>query len=410
MRLLSSLAAAVLPVLVASANPSADVYLFPKPSTEIASDVPSIPKEVARHVFLQRTSRQRYGSDLRDLPSSIDSETAITHIARFGKSPAPLFASQQQQDASQLVVILEGATLEQSRRLQRDIGNNAAFAISDPPSATANNNLLSLFRSMGIASPRQCDLASAINPLNSDCWTGSSSVVKYDLQKTPETLDALLSNLDRLNNLVSEGLLEVLLLVLPESSRNSKTNHWSATAAAELRCRRDTEAVLSDAGIFKTDIPKVAAGKPASTAPKQRIPKCFPSLNSCRNQTNSCSGHGECVDKYAVGGGSGNNSVSAADSDSPARCFVCQCRASEVERPADARTKGRRTVHWGGAMCQKEDVSVQFWLLAGFTIVMIGVVSGAISLLYSVGEEKLPGVIGAGVSRSKEKRVIIGGA
>jgi 1,4-dihydroxy-2-naphthoate octaprenyltransferase len=52
-------------------------------------------------------------------------------------------------------------------------------------------------------------------------------------------------------------------------------------------------------------------------------------------------------------------------------------------------------------MCQKEDISVQFWLIAGFTIMIVGVTAFAIGLLYSVGEETLPGVIGAGVSRSK---------
>lgn len=156
--------------------------------------------------------------------------------------------------------------------------------------------------------------------------------------------------------------------------------------------------MLSDAAFFKADAPD---SKPAPTnTPKPRIPKCFTSLNACRNQTNSCSGHGECVDKYALGGGSGNDTALATD-DSPARCFVCMCRATEVERPANSTIKGSKKIYWGGAMCQKEDVSVEFWLLAGFTIVMIGVVSGAIGLLYSVGEEKLPGVIGAGVSRSK---------
>jgi 1,4-dihydroxy-2-naphthoate octaprenyltransferase len=53
-------------------------------------------------------------------------------------------------------------------------------------------------------------------------------------------------------------------------------------------------------------------------------------------------------------------------------------------------------------MCQKKDVSVPFWLLAGFTIGIIGVVTFAIGLLYSIGEEKLPGVIGAGVSRGSK--------
>lgn len=47
------------------------------------------------------------------------------------------------------------------------------------------------------------------------------------------------------------------------------------------------------------------------------------------------------------------------------------------------------------------DVSVPFWLFAGFTLLMIGVLSLSIGLLFSVGEEKMPGVLGAGVSRSK---------
>jgi 1,4-dihydroxy-2-naphthoate octaprenyltransferase len=46
-------------------------------------------------------------------------------------------------------------------------------------------------------------------------------------------------------------------------------------------------------------------------------------------------------------------------------------------------------------------VSVPFWLFFGFTVIMVGILSMSIGLLYSIGEEKLPGVIGAGVSRSK---------
>ncbi len=42
-----------------------------------------------------------------------------------------------------------------------------------------------------------------------------------------------------------------------------------------------------------------------------------------------------------------------------------------------------------------------FWLIVGFTVTIIGAISFAIGLLFSVGEERLPGVIGAGVSKSK---------
>jgi hypothetical protein len=109
-------------------------------------------------------------------------------------------------------------------------------------------------------------------------------------------------------------------------------------------------------------------------------------------QTNSCSGHGECANKF---GGNSTSSTSAAS------CFACVCKATVVERGEGALTKGRLTTHWGGNMCQKEDISVEFWLIAGFTVTIVGAVTFAIGLLFSVGEEKLPGVIGAGVSRSK---------
>jgi hypothetical protein len=131
-----------------------------------------------------QTSRQRYGSDLRDIPNSIDTETAVDYIARFGKNPAPLFTHSETTGASQLVVIIEGAAAEQSSQLKEKLGQHAAFTISDPPSAAANNDLMALFHNLGIAAPaEQCRLPAIINPFLDACWTGSSSVVKYDLRK-----------------------------------------------------------------------------------------------------------------------------------------------------------------------------------------------------------------------------------
>lgn len=221
--------------------------------------------------------------------------------------------------------------------------------------------------------------------------------------QAPKTVDTLFDNLSRLEKFVKDGDLEVLLAVLPESSRSSKLNHWSAAAAgaSDLRRRRDAETVISD----QEDTTTHATAKPAAAGPgssnpaaaaarrSKPLPQCFASANSCMTQTNSCSGHGECVNKYASGG---NATTSAA-----ASCFACVCKATAIERRDGSDAKGRKTVHWGGNMCQKEDVSVPFWLIAGFTVTIVGAVSFAIGLLFSVGEEQLPGVIGAGVSRSK---------
>lgn len=127
------------------------------------------------------------------------------------------------------------------------------------------------------------------------------------------------------------------------------------------------------------------------------IPACFQSFNSCMAATNSCSEHGTCIDKYASNsGGDGDDVSKHANAGS---CFACHC-LSTLNRPEDA-LGGMSTTHWAGNMCQKKDVSVPFWLITGFTVAIVGAVSFAIGMLFNVGEEKLPGVIGAGVSRTK---------
>jgi len=54
--------------------------------------------------------------------------------------------------------------------------------------------------------------------------------------------------------------------------------------------------------------------------------------------------------------------------------------------------------YWGGPACQKKDISVQFWLFVGSGIILAFLVSAGIGMLYSMGSEELPSVIGAGVS------------
>ncbi|KAF2859070.1 hypothetical protein K470DRAFT_259239 [Piedraia hortae CBS 480.64] len=97
---------------------------------------------------------------------------------------------------------------------------------------------------------------------------------------------------------------------------------------------------------------------------------CFASIEACEKDTGSCSGHGNCI-QSAPG------------------CFACKCAAKK---------DGKRTTYWAGTKCDKVDVSVQFWLIALFTVGLIGVISFAIGEVYALGNEKLPSVIGAGVA------------
>lgn len=63
-----------------------------------------------------------------------------------------------------------------------------------------------------------------------------------------------------------------------------------------------------------------------------------------------------------------------------------------------------QTTYWGGPACQKRDVSVQFWLIALFSVGMVGLISFAVGQVWSMGDEELPSVIGAGVSGPVARR------
>ncbi|KAK3342045.1 hypothetical protein B0T25DRAFT_559851 [Lasiosphaeria hispida] len=403
MRFIAGVAAAALGLAIGATaqNPpqTADVYLLLSKTywTEKPWQ-PAVAKEVARHIFLSRVSRSRYGSDLRDIPDTVDLENAVEYIAKFGKQADGLWMEGwPAKTPSQLVMILEGITPETSAQIAEamdkvGLSQKPAFTIADPPSAKANERLVDNFQSLGVALQAPCALNNAINPWSSNCWTGPTSIVKYDQGKNTLVVPDFLYNLERIAKFVRDGDLDVVLVLMPESSRNSKLDHWSSTAVSssqtDLRRRAsDSETVIADDFV---GVPtKAPAPKAAATSKKraQAIPQCFASLNTCMTTTSNCSGHGECANKYS-------------ESD-PKKCFSCRCEKTIVSHGNETGSRGRKTLQWGGNTCQKEDISVPFWMLTSLTITLIGAITFCIGLLFSVGEEKLPGVIGAGVSRNK---------
>lgn len=195
-----------------------------------------------------------------------------------------------------------------------------------------------------------------------------------------ETIKHVAKQVKQLVQLAKSGDLETTIIALPSSTSASQ---W-ADEQWELR-RRQAEQVMSAIDKPGAEPETTSPSTPESVflAASGRIASCYKTLSACNEATRNCTGHGACKDKYASGDG-----VKGA-----ASCFVCHCQATRDER------KG--VTHWGGASCAKQDVSVAFWLFAGFTLAMVGILSMSIGLLYSVGEQKLPGVIGAGVSRNK---------
>jgi hypothetical protein len=122
------------------------------------------------------------------------------------------------------------------------------------------------------------------------------------------------------------------------------------------------------------------------------LPACFPSLSSCNDITRNCTGHGSCTLKYTD---------PSADSKSPSKhCYSCACKP-EKKDVGDGKVK---TTYWGGPACQKKDVSVQFWLISLFVVAMAGLISFAVGTVWSMGDEELPSVIGAGVSGPVARR------
>lgn len=73
-------------------------------------------------------------------------------------------------------------------------------------------------------------------------------------------------------------------------------------------------------------------------------------------------------------------------------CFACQCKGT---RSGDDGSVTR----WAGGRCDKVDRSVPFVLFVASTLVIVLIVTLGIKLIYSIGEEPLPGVLGAGVSK-----------
>ncbi|KAG1861559.1 hypothetical protein DFJ58DRAFT_777338 [Suillus subalutaceus] len=123
----------------------------------------------------------------------------------------------------------------------------------------------------------------------------------------------------------------------------------------------------------------LAALRPLAGPPIRRLASCFTSAETCSNGTNSCSGHGQCV-----------STLSAEQ-----ECFICAC--------SDTKSNSGKTESWAGDMCQRKDISSTFVLIAGTVITLILLMGGAVSLLYSIGDDELPSILMGGVASGLRK-------
>ena len=163
------------------------------------------------------------------------------------------------------------------------------------------------------------------------------------------------------------------LLILPPSSQ-------LASSTTSLNKRQDVEEEPLD--LTLPPIPDLFSDSPSSyrknTTLPRRFPACFSSKEACRNATNDCSGHGSCA-------ASGSNE----------KCFKCKCGRTTIRTNKDG---SKKTNLWAGAACQKKDVSTEFTLFAVFGVTVAMLIMGVIGMMYSMGAQELPSVIGAGVA------------
>jgi len=185
-----------------------------------------------------------------------------------------------------------------------------------------------------------------------------------------------------LGGLARQGKMETTIVLLPAVAESTDSKYWS-DSREELRRRQDEQVISEAQTATPAESTSSQSGSVLFQAPKGPIPSCFTSEDSCTSTTGNCSGHGLCQDRYANSDGTSGRDV----------CYTCHCLSTVGETGS--------ITHWAGSTCVKQDVSVPFWLFAGFILTLGGILWLSVAMLYSVGEEKLPGVIGAGVSRSK---------
>lgn len=403
-----------------AAQQPADVFIFQSgergsPSSSSLSP-PEMPRQLARLLLHSRLSPAggiSLGSFTADLPSSIDLQTAVDLLNRFGKPVRrPLLSPPTTEvEPSQLVVLVEGVTETNSGPLRKALAERAhrdtpSFTIADPPSSAAHGHLVAEDLPLRHGSTKKCDFDVAINPFEDDCWDRKTSVLRYDAKvchmsmgairrrepgfaqigsvqhaydvfiQNGDILSQIVDNLDRILFFVNQKSLEATLILLPESSRASPHKYWSSSPVAK---RHAAEEVLGSAQRQQEQhAPQPVEARPSviPLAAKVVIPQCFSSFNRCMETTSECSGHGVCENRY--------------DENDEHACFACVCLATLDDGSV---------THWAGDRCQKVDVSGPFWLLTGITLALVVAVSMAVGMLFAVGEEKLPGVIGAGVVR-----------
>ncbi|KAJ7075831.1 hypothetical protein C8R43DRAFT_1054067 [Mycena crocata] len=162
----------------------------------------------------------------------------------------------------------------------------------------------------------------------------------------------------------------------PARSSNTPSTTTSTSPCSPFRPRPTRgEACAGPAGL------QAPFPRPPPQSPIGSISTCHTTLDACSNATSSCSGRGECSGATKSG----------------RTCFVCSCGTTRTGSGNQVKTET-----WVGESCERKDISAPFVLLTGTTIVLLLVIAGSVSLLYTVGNIELPSVLMGGAVNAKK--------
>ena len=288
------------------------------------------------------------------------------------------------------------------------------FAITHAPSTADNNRLIQDFVSQADSLPAFPDpeQRTYTSGFEIEAALPSDRVARYNeylsvwriMKDDGLSSEDIAEALSRVNEKAQEEGFSVTVVMMPRSAPRSKrsTGSWGSYSLPSKEARRENpEAFLSmnaepssSPSNEVTDLEDFPIISLAENKDPVRgiLPSCFDTRTACQKQTHNCSGHGECKLLHK-GRGSGSNQESVD-------CYGCAC-VPTVQKAG--KEGGKQVTYWGGPACQKKDISIQFWLFVGSGVVLAFLVSAGIGMLYSMGSEELPSVIGAGVSGPARK-------
>ncbi|KAF2742614.1 hypothetical protein M011DRAFT_529727 [Sporormia fimetaria CBS 119925] len=378
------------------------------------SHTSTVTPETARLLLAHRLGLSQY----HDLGTNVGDDV-VELLNAFG-GEQDLFADPHTQDkASRRALVWVEDVDDVDAIIKDQSAYTGHILISDPPAADANKRLVEDLDLQARAQPKQAD------PLG---WNyQAENDIDYAHKDTKEAVShgdfvtiahitqpdgslreyvrtGLVNHLEAIASAGERGWpLTVVLMPRSSKAKNHLQPYGQYRMPSSLKARRNNpEAVLSlssiqpstmPEGFASNDSPVVPQAKSNDTSPVVGIlPPFFSSEEDCMKQTHNCSNHGVCRRAHS------KKNVQRAEKGKAER-YVCVCEPTVQHVGEDKGMESKRKVtYWGGPACQKKDVSQPFWLLAGSGVVLAFLISAAIGMMFSMGSEELPSVIGAGVS------------